>query len=65
MLFIVLTLVGVLCVELLTGARFHFVQYGVAGKSRLVLFFMTLAGACRACGLRLGIRGGPQSCSPA
>ena len=52
-LFIVLTLVGVLCVELLTGARFHFVQYGVAGVA-LVLFFMTLLALAEHVGFALG-----------
>ena len=40
-LFVVLTLVGVLCLELSTGRRFHMAQYGVAGVA-LVLFFLTL-----------------------
>ena len=38
-LFVVLTLVGVLCMELAGGVRFHVVQYGVAGVA-LVLFFL-------------------------
>ena len=40
-LFVVLTLVSVLCLELSTGRKFHVVQYGVAGMG-LVLFFLTL-----------------------
>ncbi len=40
-LFVVLTLVSVLCLELSTGRRFHIVQYGVAGLG-LVLFFLVL-----------------------
>ena len=40
-LFVVLTLVSVLCLELATGRRFHLVQYGVAGIG-LVLFFLAL-----------------------
>ena len=40
-LFIALTLVGVLCLELITGMRFHFVQYGVVGLA-LGIFFITL-----------------------
>ncbi|MYA18355.1 MAG: cell envelope integrity protein CreD [Gammaproteobacteria bacterium] len=40
-LFIALTLVSILCLELLTGLRFHFVQYGVVGIA-LALFFITL-----------------------
>lgn len=40
-LFVALTLVGLLCLELSTGIRFHFVQYGVSIIA-LALFFMTL-----------------------
>lgn len=40
-LFVALTLVGLLCLELSTGIRFHFVQYGVTIIA-LALFFMTL-----------------------
>lgn len=40
-LFVVLTFVSVLCLELSTGRRFHIVQYGVTGIG-LVLFFLTL-----------------------
>lgn len=40
-LFVALTLVSVLCLELSTGRRFHMVQYGVTGLG-LVLFFLTL-----------------------
>ncbi len=40
-MFIVLTLVSVLCVELVTGNRLHIVQYGVVGIG-LVLFFLLL-----------------------
>lgn len=40
-LFVVLTLVSVLCLEMATGRRFHVVQYGVTGVA-LVLFFLTL-----------------------
>lgn len=40
-LFVVLTLVSVLCLELSTGRRFHLVQYGVAGFG-IVLFFLAL-----------------------
>ena len=40
-LFVVLTLVSVLCLELATGRRFHVVQYAVTGVG-LVLFFLTL-----------------------
>lgn len=40
-LFVALTLVSVLCLELSTGRRFHIVQYGVAGVG-LVLFFLSL-----------------------
>ena len=40
-LFVALTLVGLLCLELSTGIRLHFVQYGVTIIA-LALFFMTL-----------------------
>ena len=40
-LFVALTLVGLLCLELSTGIRFHFVQYAVTIIA-LALFFMTL-----------------------
>ena len=40
-MFIVLTLVSVLCIELVTGNRLHIVQYGVVGIG-LVLFFLLL-----------------------
>ena len=40
-LFVVLTLVGVLCLELTMGLRFHYVQYGVVGMA-LPIFFITL-----------------------
>ena len=52
-LFIALTLVSVLCLELLTGLRFHFVQYGVVGIS-LVLFFVTLLALAEHIGFALG-----------
>ena len=40
-LFIVLTFGAFLCIELMTGVLFHYVQYFVVGTS-LVLFFLTL-----------------------
>lgn len=40
-LFVVLTFVSVLCLELSTGRRFHMVQYGVTGLG-LTLFFLAL-----------------------
>ena len=40
-LFVVLTLVSILCIQLVSSARFHIVQYGVVGIS-LVLFFLTV-----------------------
>ena len=52
-LFIALTLVSILCLELLTGVRFHFVQYGVVGIS-LVLFFVTLLALAEHVGFALG-----------
>lgn len=39
--FVVLTLVSVLCLELVSTVKFHIVQYGVVGIG-LVLFFLTL-----------------------
>ena len=39
--FVVLTLVSVLCLELVSRVKFHIVQYGVVGIG-LVLFFLTL-----------------------
>ena len=39
--FVVLTLVSVLCLELVSKVKFHIVQYGVVGIG-LVLFFLTL-----------------------
>ena len=52
-LFVVLTLVSVLCLELVTGMRFHFVQYGVTGIA-LVLFFLTLLALAEHVGFTLG-----------
>ncbi len=52
-LFVVLTLVSVLCLELATGIRFHFVQYGVTSIA-LVLFFMTLLALAEHVGFTLG-----------
>ena len=52
-LFVVLTLVSVLCLELATGIRFHFVQYGVTGVA-LVLFFLTLLALAEHIGFTLG-----------
>ena len=53
MLFVVLTLVSVLCLELATGIRFHFVQYGVTSVA-LVLFFLTLLALAEHIGFALG-----------
>ena len=39
-LFIVMTMVSIVCIELVTKARFHIIQYGVVGAG-LVLFFLT------------------------
>lgn len=50
-LFVALTLVSVLCLELSTGRRFHIVQYGVAGLG-LVLFFLTLLALSEHIGFR-------------
>ena len=52
-LFIALTLVSILCLELLTGLRFHFVQYGVVGIA-LALFFITLLALAEHIGFTLG-----------
>ena len=52
-LFVVLTLVSVLCLELSTGIRFHFVQYGVTSVA-LVLFFLTLLALAEHIGFTLG-----------
>lgn len=40
-LFVVMTMVGILCIELLTKSPMHIVQYGVVGVG-LVLFFLIL-----------------------
>ena len=52
-LFVVLTLAAVLCLELSTGVRFHVVQYGVAGVA-LVLFFLTLLALAEHIGFAFG-----------
>ena len=52
-LFVVLTLASVLCLELSAGVRFHVVQYGVAGVA-LVLFFLTLLALAEHIGFTLG-----------
>ena len=52
-LFVVLTMVSVLCLELATGMRFHFVQYGVTSVA-LVLFFLTLLALAEHVGFTLG-----------
>ena len=52
-LFVVLTLVSVLCLELATGRRFHFVQYGVGGLA-LVLFFLVLLALAEHVGFTVG-----------
>ena len=40
-LFIVFTMISVVCIELITGIRFHVVQFGVVGIG-LVVFFLAL-----------------------
>ena len=52
-LFVVLTLVSVLCLELSIGIRFHFVQYCVTSVA-LVLFFLTLLALAEHVGFTLG-----------
>ncbi len=42
-LFVAVTLLTLLCFELATGLRFHYVQYGVAGLAMLVFFLVLLA----------------------
>ena len=52
-LFIALTLVSLLCLELAIGVRFHLVQYAVVGIA-LVTFFLTLLGLAE----HIGFAGG-------
>ena len=52
-LFVVLTLAGLLCIELSMGLRFHYVQYGVTAVA-LVLFFLTLLALAEHVGFTLG-----------
>lgn len=52
-LFVALTMVGVLCLELASGRRFHAVQYGVAGIA-LVLFFLVLLALAEHVGFTAG-----------
>lgn len=52
-LFVALTLVSFLCLEFLTGLRFHFVQYGVVGIA-LALFYITLLALAEHIGFTLG-----------
>ena len=40
-LFMVMTMVSIICIELVSKARFHIIQYGVVGAG-LVLFFLTV-----------------------
>ncbi len=40
-LFVVMTMIGILCIELVSKSRMHIVQYGVVGVG-LVLFFLIL-----------------------
>ncbi len=52
-LFIVMTLVSIVCLELVTKARFHIIQYGVVGTG-LVLFFLTLLSLSEHVGFGVG-----------
>ena len=52
-MFIVLTMVGVLCIELASGLRLHYVQYGVVGIA-LVVFYLTLLALTEHIGFTLG-----------
>ncbi|MDE0645173.1 MAG: cell envelope integrity protein CreD [Gammaproteobacteria bacterium] len=52
-LFVVLTLVSILCIQLVSKARFHIVQYGVVGIA-LVIFFLTVLSLTEHIGFLLG-----------
>lgn len=52
-LFVVLTLVSILCIQLVSKAKFHIVQYGVVGIA-LVLFFLTVLSLTEHIGFLLG-----------
>lgn len=52
-LFVVITIVGILCIELVSKNRMHIVQYGVVG-SGLVLFFLILLSLSEHIGFGLG-----------
>ena len=51
--FVVLTLVSILCLELVSTIKFHIVQYGVVGIG-LVIFFLTLLALTEHVGFVLG-----------
>ena len=52
-LFIVMTMVSIICVELVSKTRFHIIQYGVVGAG-LVLFFLTLLSLSEHVGFGVG-----------
>lgn len=52
-LFVVLTLMSILCIQLVSKAKFHIVQYGVVGIA-LVLFFLTVLSLTEHIGFLLG-----------
>ena len=55
-LIIVLTLVGIVCLELISKAKFHIIQYGVVGAA-LILFFLTVLSLSEHIGFGLGYLG--------
>ena len=52
-LFIVMTLVSIVCIELVSGVRLHFIQYGVVGAG-LVIFFVTVLSLSEHLGFAMG-----------
>lgn len=52
-LFVVMTMVGIICIELVSKTRMHIVQYGVVGVG-LVLFFLILLSLSEHIGFGLG-----------
>ena len=52
-LFIVMTMVSIVCIELVSKVRLHIVQYGVVGAA-LVMFFLTVLSLSEHLGFALG-----------
>lgn len=52
-LFIVMTMIGIVCIELVSKSRFHIIQYGVVGAG-LVVFFLTLLSLSEHVGFGIG-----------